>query len=57
MLLGGAALTEAFVRNDCQPAYSGPVRYCKDAFDSLTCFRELEETGQLAPSPPPKPKT
>ena len=57
VLLGGAALTEAFVRNDCQPAYSGPVRYCKDAFDSLTCFRELEETGQLAPSPPPKPKT
>lgn len=57
VLLGGAALTEVFVRNDCQPAYSGPVRYCKDAFDSLTIFRELAETGRVAPSPPPKPKT
>jgi 5-methyltetrahydrofolate--homocysteine methyltransferase len=58
VLLGGAALTEDFVLKDCQPAYSGPVRYCKDAFDSITCFRELEETGRLAPSPPyvPKPK-
>ncbi len=52
VLLGGAALTDDFVLKDCQPAYSGPVRYCKDAFDSITCFRELEETGRLAPSPP-----
>ena len=57
VLLGGAALTEPFVLNDCQPAYSGPVRYCKDAFDSITCFRELEETGRLAHSPPQPPKT
>ncbi len=56
VLLGGAALTEPFVINDCQPIYSGPVRYCKDAFDSITCFREWEENGQLAPSPPPAPK-
>ena len=48
VLLGGAALTEAFVANDCQPVYGGPVRYCKDAFDSLTAFRELEERGTLA---------
>ena len=47
VLLGGAALTEPFVVNDCQPVYSGPVRYCKDAFDSLTAFRELKETGTL----------
>ncbi|HPC19429.1 MAG TPA: homocysteine S-methyltransferase family protein [Kiritimatiellia bacterium] len=57
VLLGGAALTEPFVRQDCQPVYSGPVRYCKDAFDSLTAFRELEETGTLAPSPPPRSTT
>lgn len=57
VLLGGAALTENFVLNDCQPVYPGPVRYCKDAFDSLTIFRELQETGRVAPSPPPKPKT
>jgi 5-methyltetrahydrofolate--homocysteine methyltransferase len=58
VLLGGAALTEDFVLKDCQPVYSGPVRYCKDAFDSLTIFRELEETGKVERSPPfvPKPK-
>ena len=53
VLLGGAALTENFVINDCQPVYSGPVRYCKDAFDSLTLFRELKETGTIRRSPPP----
>ncbi len=47
VLLGGAALTENFVVSDCQPVYSGPVRYCKDAFDSLTLFRELKETGAI----------
>ena len=53
VLLGGAALTEDFVRKDCQPVYSGAVRYCKDAFDSLTIFRELKETGAVARTPPP----
>jgi 5-methyltetrahydrofolate--homocysteine methyltransferase len=56
VLLGGAALTEPFVVNDCQPVYSGPVRYCKDAFDSLTVFRELKDTGAVARTPPPAPK-
>ena len=56
VLLGGAALTENFVVNDCQPVYSGPVRYCKDAFDSLALFRELKETGTIRRSPPPAGK-
>lgn len=56
VLLGGAALTENFVANDCQPVYSGPVRYCKDAFDSLTAFRELKETGILRRAAPPAGK-
>jgi 5-methyltetrahydrofolate--homocysteine methyltransferase len=56
VLLGGAALTEPFVINDCQPVYSGPVRYCKDAFDSLTAFRELKETGTLRRAAPPAGK-
>ena len=56
VLLGGAALTEPFVANDCQPVYSGPVRYCKDAFDSLTAFRELKETGTLRRAAPPAGK-
>jgi len=50
VLLGGAALTEEFVANECQPLYSGPVRYCKDAFDSLTLFGELKETGKIEKS-------
>lgn len=53
VLLGGAALTENFVANDCQPIYSGPVRYCKDAFDSLMIFRELKETGAVSRMPQP----
>ena len=56
VLLGGAALTETFVANDCQPVYSGAVRYCKDAFDSLTVFRELKDTGAVARTPPMAPK-
>jgi len=56
VLLGGAALTEHFVIHDCQPLYSGPVRYCKDAFDSLALFRELKETGAIRRSPPPAGK-
>jgi len=56
VLLGGAALTEPFVINDCQPIYSGPVRYCKDAFESLTLFSELKETGSIARSPDPDEK-
>ena len=53
VLLGGAALTEPFVTNDCQPVYPGPVRYCKDAFDSLAAFRELHDTGTLRRAAPP----
>jgi len=56
VLLGGAALTEPFVINDCQPLYSGPVRYCKDAFESLTLFSELKETGTISRSPDPEEK-
>jgi 5-methyltetrahydrofolate--homocysteine methyltransferase len=56
VLLGGAALTEDFVRKDCQPIYSGPVRYCKDAFESLTLFGELKETGTIQRSPAPEEK-
>ncbi len=56
VLLGGAALTEDLVMKDCQPIYSGPVRYCKDAFESLTLFGELKETGTIQRSPAPEAK-
>ncbi|MGD9510396.1 MAG: methionine synthase [Geminicoccaceae bacterium] len=37
VLLGGAALTRAYVEDDCWKAYGeGPVAYARDAFDGLT---------------------
>ena len=35
VLLGGAALTRAFVEQDLQDMYSGQVRYARDAFEGL----------------------
>jgi 5-methyltetrahydrofolate--homocysteine methyltransferase len=36
VLLGGAALTRAYVEDDCHKAYGdGPVAYARDAFDGL----------------------
>jgi 5-methyltetrahydrofolate--homocysteine methyltransferase len=38
VLLGGAALTEGFVKNECNPILPGNVFYCSDAFDALTAL-------------------
>jgi len=46
ILLGGAALTEKFVAEDCVPSYNAPVVYCADAFAGLKAMREFEE-GKL----------
>ena len=35
VLLGGAALTRAYVENDLAELYSGEVRYARDAFEGL----------------------
>ena len=54
IFLGGAALTPGFVADACQPLYSAPVVYCKDAFEGLAKMREYAETGRLeraAPAP------
>ncbi len=50
VFLGGAALTPEFVAKSCQPSYSGPVIYCKDAFAGLAHIREYRETGRMAKS-------
>ncbi len=42
VLLGGAALTEKFVAQDCVPGYGGPVVYCGDAFAGLRAMRERD---------------
>ena len=52
IFLGGAALTPGFVANDCQPKYSQPVVYCKDAFEGLTRMRERSEKGGLEKAAP-----
>ena len=51
VFLGGAALTNKFVADACQPTYSAPVLYCKDAFEGLARMRELSENGQLKKTP------
>ncbi len=47
VLLGGAALTRAYVEEDCVDAYgSGRVAYARDAFDGLDLMNKLAE-GQF----------
>ncbi len=41
VILGGAALTPKFVREDCQNSYSGKVIYGKDAFSDLHFMEKL----------------
>jgi len=48
ILLGGAALTEKFVTNDCMPLMPGMVSYCRDAFDALKVLSG-ESEGSAAP--------
>ncbi len=46
VLLGGAALTRAYVESDCRAAYgSGRVAYARDAFDGLTLMGQVSEGG------------
>ena len=47
VLLGGAALTESFVGNECAPLYSAPVIYCADAFATLKAAAEWRDGGSL----------
>jgi len=42
ILLGGAALTRAFIDDFCRPIYDGPIFYCKDAFDGVTAMSRIE---------------
>jgi 5-methyltetrahydrofolate--homocysteine methyltransferase len=42
ILLGGAALTRAFIEDFCRPNYDGPIFYCKDAFDGVTAMARIE---------------
>jgi len=41
VLLGGAALTRAFVEIDLRALYEGPLFYCRDAFAGLRTMEEV----------------
>jgi 5-methyltetrahydrofolate--homocysteine methyltransferase len=43
VLLGGAALTRAFVDDFCRPIYKGPIFYCRDAFDGVISMSRIEK--------------
>jgi 5-methyltetrahydrofolate--homocysteine methyltransferase len=45
MLVGGAALTRAFVRKRIAPAYDGVTVYAKDAMDGLDLANRLLDSG------------
>lgn len=47
VLLGGAALSESFVKEECVPLYGGTVLYCDDAFATLRAAMEWRENGFL----------
>src|SRR5690606_14548455 len=41
VLLGGAALTRAYVENDLTEVYEGEVHYARDAFEGLRLMDEI----------------
>jgi 5-methyltetrahydrofolate--homocysteine methyltransferase len=56
VLLGGAALTRAFVEEDLNDLYTGEVRYARDAFEGLALMESVAaikrgEPGAALPAP------
>jgi len=43
VLLGGAALTKAFVDDFCRPIYEGAIFYARDAFDGVIAMSRIEK--------------
>jgi len=43
VMLGGAALTKAFVDDFCRPIYDGPIFYARDAFDGVVAMQRVEK--------------
>ncbi|NBV42460.1 methionine synthase, partial [bacterium] len=48
ILVGGAALTEAFTSSKIAPEYDGPVVYCKDAMTGLAMANRLSDKTKSA---------
>ncbi|MBK9797811.1 MAG: methionine synthase [Holophagaceae bacterium] len=53
VILGGAALTRAYVEGDCRRSYSGPVYYAEDAFEGLRHMQALVAGETSVPVPAP----
>lgn len=59
VLLGGAALTRAYVENDLASMYAGEVRYARDAFEGLRFMDSLAAVKRGEPGaalPPLRPR-
>ena len=50
VVLGGAALTRAYVENDCSQSYGRKVAYAKDAFAGLYFMDKLREWDDTLPA-------
>lgn len=57
VILGGAALTRAYVEEDLRATYQGRVFYAQDAFDGLRLMNELCGDTPPEPAVPPEPRT
>jgi 5-methyltetrahydrofolate--homocysteine methyltransferase len=60
VLLGGAALTRAFVEEDLNDLYSGEVRYARDAFEGLALMEKVMAVKRGVPGaalPEPRRRT
>lgn len=49
VILGGAALTRAYVEQDLHEVYEGEVRYAKDAFEGLSLMDKLMDVKRGVP--------
>ena len=51
VILGGAALTRAYVEQDCRKVYGGPVFYAEDAFEGLRLMQRIAAGGDISTAP------
>ncbi len=54
LIIGGAALSEQFVREKIAPAYEGPVHFARDAMFGLATANRLAAGQDSGPAPAPE---